>query len=74
MAVIIPFPTRPAPARPRPRLHIWRDGAEYALHHESRSGDSWALLARYPSREVALQAALHALPLYPDTILATIAD
>lgn len=73
MAVIIPFPMHRAGNRETPRLHIWRAGEDYELHHESRSGDSWALLGRFPSREDALQAACEALPIYPGTTLATIA-
>lgn len=74
MAVIIPFPMHRAGNRPSPRLHIWRAGEAYELHHESRSGDSWAFLGSFPSREDALQAAAEALPTYPGTTLATVAQ
>lgn len=43
MADVIAFP---APDRPCPRLHIWRAGHGWELHHESSHGDSWALLDR----------------------------
>ncbi|MBU7579824.1 MAG: hypothetical protein KAF27_05055 [Porphyrobacter sp.] len=62
MAELIAFP---APDRPCPRLHIWRAGECWELHHESRHGDSWALLDRLNTREDALSAALEALPFYP---------
>jgi hypothetical protein len=55
----------PAPDRPTPRLHVWRAGDEWELHHESRSGNSWALLDRFSTREDAVRAALDALPIFP---------
>lgn len=66
---IVPFPMHRIPPRPTPRLHIWRAGEAYELHHESRSGESWALLDRFPTREEAVRAALDALPLYPEAKL-----
>ena len=62
MADVIAFPV---PDRPSPRLHVlrWSDGWE--LHHENSTGDSWALLDRFGTREDAVRAALNALPFYP---------
>lgn len=62
MAKVLPFR---APDRSTPRLHVWRAGEEWELHHESASGDSWALLDRFDTREDAVRAALDALPLWP---------
>jgi hypothetical protein len=62
MSDLIAFPV---PDRPCPRLHVWRGGDGWELHHESTSGDSWALLDRFDTREDAVRAALDALPLYP---------
>jgi hypothetical protein len=48
---------------------VLRAGDGWELHHESRHGDSWALLDRLDTREDALGAALDALPLYPGAML-----
>lgn len=61
MADVIAFPS---PERPCPRLHIWRAGDGWELHHESSHVDSWALLDRLHSREDALSAAQKALGLH----------
>lgn len=61
-AALFAFPARD---RPSPRLHIWRAGDAWELHHESRCGDSWALLDRFNGREEALRAAIVALSIYP---------
>lgn len=71
MADVLVFP---APDRACPRLHIWRAGDAWELHHESRNGDSWALLDRLGSREDALSAALDALPLYPGAMLGEVQE
>lgn len=70
---VLAFTPRPAPDRPCAKLHIWREGDSWELHHESRTGDSWALLDRFTTREAALRAALDALPLYADTKLGEVA-
>lgn len=70
---ILTFPLRPAPDRPAPRLHVWRAGDCYELHHESSTGDNWAMLDRFSTREDAVRAALDALPIYPDARLGEIA-
>ena len=70
MAEIIPFR---APDRHCPRLHIWRGAAGFELHHESATGNSWALLDRFDNREDALSAALDALPIYPGARLGEVA-
>lgn len=61
MADVIPFR---APDRPCPRLHVWRGDDGYELHHESSTGDSWAKLDEFSTREDAVRAALDALPIY----------
>jgi len=66
MAEVIPFR---APDRLCLRLHVWRAGDEWELHHESRTGDSWALLDRFATREEAVRAAVDALPIWPDAKL-----
>lgn len=70
---VLTFPRRPAPDRPCARLHVWRGADGFELHHESTSGDSWAFLGSYTSREIALQAALDALRSYPGTRLGEVA-
>lgn len=55
----------PVPDRPCPRLHVWKCGDEWELHHQSASGDSWALVDRFPTREAAVRAALDALEIFP---------
>ena len=70
---VLTFPPRPAPDRPCAKLHVWREGEGWELHHESRFGDSWALLERFTTREDALRAALDALPLYANTKLGELA-
>jgi hypothetical protein len=70
MADVIPFR---APDRLHPRLHVWRAGEVWELHHENRTGDSWALLDRFDTREDAVSAALDALPIYPGTKLGEVA-
>lgn len=69
MADLIAFPV---PDRPCPRLHIWRAGDSYELHHESRCGESWALLDRFDTREDAVSAALDTLPIFPGARLGEI--
>lgn len=70
MADVIPFR---APDRPCPRLHVWRAGEAWELHHENSTGDSWALLDRFDTREYAVSAALDALRLYPGCKLGEVA-
>ena len=70
MADVIPFR---APDRSCPRLHVWRAGDSFELHHESGTGDSWALLDRFKSRDDALRATLAAMPIYPGAMLGEVA-
>lgn len=70
MADVIAFR---APDRPRPRLHIWRAGDDWELHHQSASGDAWALLDRFATREDAVRAALDALEIFPGSRLGEVA-
>jgi hypothetical protein len=70
MADVIPFP---APDRPCAKLHVWPGPDGFEVHHESTSGDSWAYLGSYTSREAALAAAIAALPAYPGTRLGEVA-
>jgi hypothetical protein len=70
---VLTFPPRIAPDRPAPRLHVWRADDGYELHHESSTGESWAKLDRFSTREDALRAALDALPLYPGAKLGEVA-
>jgi hypothetical protein len=70
MAEVIAFPVID---RPCPRLHIWRGADGFELHHENSTGDSWALLDRFPTREDAIRAALDALPIYPGAKLGEVA-
>lgn len=70
MADVIAFR---APDRPCPRLHVWRGPDEWELHHESASGDSWALLDRFETHEAAVRAALDALPIFPGARLGEVA-
>lgn len=70
---VVTFPPRPAPDRPCPRLHVWRAGDCYELHHEGRNGDSWAKLDEFTTREEAVRAALDALPIWPGARLGEVA-
>ena len=70
MADVIAFR---APDRPAPRLHVWRDGDGWGLHHQSAHGDSWAKLDEFSTREDAVRAALEALPLWPGAKLGEVA-
>ncbi len=70
MADVIPFR---APDRPCPRLHVWKCGDEWELHYESRTGDSWAMLQGFSTREDAVRAAIEALGFYPDVKLGEVA-
>jgi hypothetical protein len=54
-------------------LHVWRADDGYELHHESSTGESWAKLDEFSTREDALRAALDALPLYPGAKLGEVA-
>ena len=69
-AALIPFPS---PLRPSPRLHVWRTSEGWELHHENATGDSWALLDRFDTREDAVRAALDALPIWPGARLGEVA-
>lgn len=70
MADVIPFR---APDRACPRLHVWRGADGFELHHESATGDSWAKLDEFSTREDAVRAALDALPIYPGCKLGEVA-
>ncbi len=70
MADVITFR---APVRPAPRLHVWRAADAWELHHENSTGDSWALLDRFDTREDAVSAALDALPIFPGAKLGEVA-
>lgn len=70
MADVIAFR---APDRLHPRLHVWRGPDGFELHHESSTGDSWAFLDSFTTREDAVSAALEALPIYPGCKLGEVA-
>lgn len=62
MAEVIAFR---APDRLCARLHVLRGGEGWELHHENRTGESWALLDRFDTREDAARGALDALSIFP---------
>lgn len=70
MADVIAFPVAD---RPCAKLHVWPGPDGFEVHHSGPHGDSWAYLGSYASREIALQAALDALRLYPGCKLGEVA-
>ncbi len=74
MGDVIDFRARAPSVRTSPRLHVWRYGSFWELHHESGSGESWALLDRFETREQAVQEALDALHLWPGAKLGRISE
>jgi hypothetical protein len=71
MADVIAFPV---PVCRCALLHVWQAGDGWELHHESRHGDSWALLDRFDTHEAAEAAALEALPHYPGAMLVGVTE